>query len=536
MNFNKLFNKFSLSFLFVLLFATQYQAKADVEIGQQLFRVHCQSCHNIGSQLIGPDLKGATERHEEEWLLKFIRNSQEVIKSGDEYAVAIYEKFNKVLMPPVTISNDEIKSILSYIEHQSQVLAEASEKDASNVVAQKTTTSDDSGLSGILNYLSVGLIILLVIILLTTLQIFNITLRLNDVKSGFSINWQKVNTILMPAFLIIGFAAIIYEVSIHSEFLLLSNSASAHGESLDNMFNITLIITGIVFVITHILLFVFAAKYRHQKNKKAYFYPDNHKLEIFWTVIPAIVLTILVMIGFFTWKDVMYEKETDAELPVVEVLAQQFAWFVRYPGESGVLGKTDYTLFSHNNLGLDFSDENAQDDILSYELVLPVNQEVILRLRSKDVLHSAYFPHFRMQMYTVPGMPTQFRFTPTITTKEMRKILDNENFNYELACNQICGVAHYNMRMIVRIVEPEEYQTWIRQQKPYYENFAIKGTEESEIEIDTEIDTETEIETESESNTVTETEIETDRKSESETKSQTENQKTESTLTEKTGI
>lgn len=218
------------------------------------------------------------------------------------------------------------------------------------------------------------------------------------------------------------------------------------------------------------MLFVFAYKYRHNKNRKAYYYPDNNKLEVFWTAIPAIVLTVLVLFGYVSWKGITYDMPRDKELAEVEVLAEQFSWQFRYPGESGKLGRTDYLLFEENSLALDFDDENAHDDIVTRELYLPVNQEVILRFRSKDVIHSAYLPHFRLQMYTTPGMPSRFRFTPTITTEEMREITGNPDFEYELACNQICGVAHYNMRSIVKIVEQEEYDAWLTEQSAFYES------------------------------------------------------------------
>jgi cytochrome c oxidase subunit II len=320
-----------------------------------------------------------------------------------------------------------------------------------------------------LNYLAIGIIIMILLIVGALISMLDLVLRLND-KKGLSINWQRLNSILFPVFLVAGFGAIIYQTMIHSKYLL-PESASAHGVSIDMMTDVTLIITGVVFVITHILLFVFAYMYRQKKNKKGFYYPDNNKLEVFWTAVPAVVLTIMVLFGFLTWKDVTYAKETDKDLPQIEVVGEQFNWIARYPGEGGKLGKIDYTLFKHNSLGLDFNDEDARNDILSYELVLPVNQEVMMNFRAKDVLHSAYLPHFRVQMYTVPGMPTSFRFTPTITTEAMRERMGNPDFNYELACNQICGVAHYNMRMVVKIVEEDEYKAWLAEQQPYFNRY-----------------------------------------------------------------
>ncbi len=443
---------------------------AMVQEGEQIFTSECTQCHAIDRQVVGPKLKNVTDRLDQDWLIRFIRNSQEVIREGDEYAVEIYEEFNRMVMPAVELSDDEIRSVLAYIEHESKRLDDEPEQVA-------TGESGHTGIATIqtdtttLNRLIVAVIILVLIILFLTVQIMMNLLRINGVNVDRFVNWQRSSAILMPVFLIAGFGLIIYQWIIHGKYVVFPGmpSASEHGVTIDNLFIVTLVLTGIVFIITHIMLFVFAYQYRYKKERKAYFYPDNHKLEIFWTAIPAIVLTTLVLFGYTSWRSITYDMPRDTELPKVEVLAEQFAWNFRYPGESGKLGKTNYLLFEENAMGLDFEDEYAQDDIVTRELWLPVNQEVILKFRSKDVIHSAHLHHFRLQMYTTPGMPSQFRFTPTKTTEEMRQITGNEDFEFELACNQICGVAHYNMRSVVKIVEQDEYEAWLNEQTTYYE-------------------------------------------------------------------
>lgn len=244
--------------------------------------------------------------------------------------------------------------------------------------------------------------------------------------------------------------------------------ASAHGKDINSMFWITSILCGIAFVATQVLLFWFAYKYRARKGHKAQHFSHDNKLEVIWTVIPAIVLTILVARGIETWYDITGEAPKDTR--VVEVTAQQFNWIVRYPGNDAILGKREFDLYSGENaLGINWSDENSHDDILPTEIVLEKNVPVIFKLGAKDVLHSFYLSHFMVKMDCVPGIPTQFKMTPTISTAEMQKNMDNPEFQYELACAELCGRAHWNMRFIVRVLETEEYNQWLAEQQPFYE-------------------------------------------------------------------
>lgn len=175
--------------------------------------------------------------------------------------------------------------------------------------------------------------------------------------------------------------------------------------------------------VTQFLLHWFAFKYKGEKGKKALFFADNNTLEAVWTIIPVITLAGLIIYGLFTWNDIMNVSE-DEDTLVVELYAQQFNWKARYAGDDNTLGKANVRLIDidrANILGVDEADPNAQDDVITTELHLPVNRPVIFKMRSQDVLHSAYMPHFRAQMNCVPGMITQFGFTPTVTTAEMRQ-------------------------------------------------------------------------------------------------------------------
>lgn len=249
--------------------------------------------------------------------------------------------------------------------------------------------------------------------------------------------------------------------------------ASKHGDSINSMFWITSIICGIAFVITQVLLFWFSYKYRARKGHKAQHFSHDNKLEIVWTVIPAIVLTILVARGIETWYEITADAPQDAR--IVEVTAQQFNWTVRYPGNDSILGKREFELMSgENSLGIDWNDAKSHDDIMPTEIVLEKNKPVLFKLGAKDVLHSFYLTHFMIKMDCVPGIPTQFWMTPTQSTQEMRDLRGNQEFDYELACAELCGRAHYNMRFVVKVLETEEYNAWLAEQKPFYD--AIKAS------------------------------------------------------------
>jgi cytochrome c oxidase subunit 2 len=226
---------------------------------------------------------------------------------------------------------------------------------------------------------------------------------------------------------------------------------------------ITLALTGVVFIITQILLFWYTYKYKESANRKALHYADNHKLELIWTIIPTLVLTILVVRGLIVWNNMTSSKSENAMN--IELFGYQFAWNARYSGADNKLGKYDFRQMGIvNALGVDSTKEFAGDDIITSELHIPVNRDIYLHFRAKDVIHSAYLPHFRVQMNVVPGLPTKFSFTPTLTTNEMRVKLDNPNFDYILLCNKICGSAHYRMKMKVTVDTEEEFEKWIKQQ------------------------------------------------------------------------
>jgi cytochrome c oxidase subunit II len=268
---------------------------------------------------------------------------------------------------------------------------------------------------------------------------------------------------------VVGFLFLILSIvtifTYKSKFLPVA--ASEHGVWIDQLIVVTLIFTGIIYVITHVLLFWFVWKYRYSEKRSAYYFPDDNRLELAWTIVPAIVLTIMVAMGLQKWFKIFQPAPTDAI--VIEATAKQFQWMIRYPGMDNQLGIRDFTLVNaENELGINWSDKASHDDFMADEIVLPVNKPVLVRIGALDVLHNFYLPHFRLKMDAVPGIPTKFWFRPTITTDSMRIITGNPEFNYELACAELCGSAHYNMRKVVKIVSDVQYDIWKRNQKRMY--------------------------------------------------------------------
>lgn len=340
-----------------------------------------------------------------------------------------------------------------------QVMAQATEEAAKNEGLGKTVSY----------YILLFLLACVFIgIIGKVLQVYELTRKIQGKKSGIA--WDKFNGAMFAAALILGLYGAYWSYAEHGS-LILPESASEHGVAIDSMFNVTLIITTFVFVVTHIILFLFAYKYKHSKKRTAYYYPHNNTLEKYWTIIPAIALTVLVLMGFFIWRGITnIPKDQMASAIQIDVTAHQFAWDVRYAGKDNVNGRKNYKLIGSlnglNNLGLDLSDSRNNDDLKVNEIVLPVNKSVRFTIGSQDVLHSFYMPHFRVQMNAVPGMPTFFQFTPKITTAEMQEKTNNPEFNYQLYCAKICGGSHYNMKFLVKVVSEKEYQEWLKEQKP----------------------------------------------------------------------
>ncbi|KAA9325972.1 cytochrome c oxidase subunit II [Adhaeribacter soli] len=317
--------------------------------------------------------------------------------------------------------------------------------------------------------LAVAISVILVLVILVLL------FRIQTLASVFTGSTQKrvgksnkINAILLLSFLILGGAAFAWSYMSHRENILIP-IASEHGVWIDDMFWLTMAILMIVFVITQVLLFWYSYKYQHKEGNRAYFLSHNNRLEVFWTVIPAIVMALLVFRGWKTWTTITNPAPADAI--VVEVMGKQFNWLIRYPGADNKLGVVKHTLIDGSNeFGMDLTDKNVMDDFVTNEIHIPKGKPVLFKIRSRDVIHSFYVPYFRAQMHAVPGMPTKFWLTPTKSTADMAEETGKPDFNYELVCNQICGRGHFAMRAVIVVDEPEDYEKWVAKQKSFVES------------------------------------------------------------------
>jgi cytochrome c oxidase subunit 2 len=340
-------------------------------------------------------------------------------------------------------------------------------------------------------------LLVIIVLVLLAVALWQLTKIFDLTQVGSNLDSTEVatdNDNNIQGYLMFGFLGFIYIFSIYGLFkwgnLVLHTPASAHGGEVDNLMNITWILIFIVQAVTQVLLHYFAFKYRGKKDQKALYFADNNKLEAIWSVIPAVVLAGLILYGLFAWTNIMFVDE-DEDTIVIELYAQQFNWKARYSGKDNVLGKANVRFIEGANaVGVDLADPYSQDDILVTELHIPKGKKILFKMRSQDVLHSAYMPYFRAQMNCVPGMVTQFAFEPIYTTAEYREMpfmvekvaninairakksidlvakgevaLDPYAFDYLLLCNKICGASHYNMQMKIIVDTPEDYQAWLK--------------------------------------------------------------------------
>lgn len=377
------------------------------------------------------------------------------------------------------------------------------------------------------------LIVLLVIVLgvlaiAQLVRLYELSSKLRDRREEDIPNRDnRLNATLLLVFILALFASVIWMMS-NFGWTGRGEAASKHGVGTDALLNLNFVIIFAVFFLTNFLLFFFAYKYVRKPGVKAYYFPHDNRLELIWTVIPAIVLAVIIILGLKSWN----EQTSDAskEAVRIELFSKQFDWTVRMAGADNQLGFFDYKLTNENNplalmttatiqdaidsmengvsgihslekklnnpklmfipedrtkmvLNLGRKerlirllhqmkarhskslDARAKDDIVfgaGDTLYLMKGQEYEFNFRAKDVIHSAFFPHFRAQMNTVPGMTTRFKFTPILTTNEMRVKMNNPKFNFILMCNKICGSSHYKMKLMVVVLDKSEYKAWYK--------------------------------------------------------------------------
>ncbi|MCX6183400.1 MAG: cytochrome c oxidase subunit II [Bacteroidetes bacterium] len=390
-------------------------------------------------------------------------------------------------------------------------------------------------------------VVLVVVAIAKIMRSHELATKLNGDQEDFvSLSEIKTQGFLYVLFGVILFTLIGVQMYAWGKYILPS-SASVHGDEIDNLFDVTMNLILVTFFITHTVMFAFIYKYYQKKGQKAFWFPHNNKLEMAWTIIPAIVLLSLITYGLSTWSDVMYQESTKDSVKL-EVVAEQFKWTVRYSGKDRELGKVNFsTITGSNALGimtaasvdsslvdtrkqiaglersvkeldslvehgwsgkedelsdaesklsafkanerrlLKFQKEHAkdaayyrgsEDDVIVRDtLYLAKDRMAEFTFRSKDVLHSAYFPHFRAQMNCVPGQKTYFTFTPKYTSEEMKEVAASEGKNFvlfELVCNKICGASHYKMRFPIVVLSQKDFDARVATYKTFGDEFAGK--------------------------------------------------------------
>jgi cytochrome c oxidase subunit 2 len=226
---------------------------------------------------------------------------------------------------------------------------------------------------------------------------------------------------------------------------------------IDHTLVITFWITGVVFAAVVLFMAYCVLRFRHREGAKAHYEPESRKLESWLTIVTAVGVAAMLAPGLYVWSQFVRVPDEATE---VEVIAQQWLWSYRLPGEDGQLGTSDAKLISIDNpLGINPDDPAGQDDVLieAADLHLPIDKPVKILLRSIDVLHDFYVPEFRAKMDMVPGMVTYFWFTPTRTGE------------FEVLCAELCGTGHYAMRGFVYVDTDEDYQAWLAEQLTFAE-------------------------------------------------------------------
>ncbi|WP_312138586.1 cytochrome c oxidase subunit II [Sphingobacterium sp.] len=389
----------------------------------------------------------------------------------DTATVATQTEQAAVAAPADSAATAVVDSAAAPAATDSTTVAAASSSSSSSSAAaapQEEKKIDPQVYKNLLYYVFILLIACAVVgVVFKVFSIYSLTKKVNGKYNPLANN--TLQAVLLFVFLIAFLAFTYYSYAVWGSWAW-REAVTEHGKDIDRMFIITTVIITIVLVLVHILLLTFSLIYRMRAKRTAYYYPHNDAIERLWTIVPAVVLTILVLFGFFTWRSITNIPEDLKKSALqVEVLGEQFQWTVRYPGNDGVIGKRNYKLTTPaNSYGIDFNDKSSWDDVKGDEIVIPVNKPVRFHILSKDIIHSFYIPDFRVQINAVPGMTNYFQFTPTVTTEEMRDRQNDPAYDYYMLCAKICGSSHYNMKKKVIVVSEAEYKEWLSKQAKFF--------------------------------------------------------------------
>jgi cytochrome c oxidase subunit II len=250
-----------------------------------------------------------------------------------------------------------------------------------------------------------------------------------------------------------------------TEWLGLPALAATHGGQIDNLIGWVHVFMLVLFVGWGAFFAYTLFRFRKSRNPVAnYAGATSHASSYLEGGVLIVELVLLFAFSIPLWAARVDHIPAESDALVVHVTGEQFAWNVRYAGPDGTFGRTDIKLIDvqNNPLGLDRDDPAAKDDVTTLnQLYLPAHKPVIVKLRSKDVIHSFGVPEFRVKQDAIPGLTIPIWFIPDVTTAEMRARTGNPDFQYEIACAQLCGLGHYRMRGFVTVLGADEFRTWM---------------------------------------------------------------------------
>jgi cytochrome c oxidase subunit 2 len=221
----------------------------------------------------------------------------------------------------------------------------------------------------------------------------------------------------------------------------LPEGASTYADRIDGLFNAILYLTGFTFIATEGCLLFFLVKYRKQEGRKSIYSHGSHRLEMIWTLIPALILATIAIVQKGAWDEIKGTVPSGPDTVQLKLYGEQFQWNFRYAGTDGKWG--------------------TKDDIFEKSmLVVPVHKNIVIEQTSKDVIHSFFLPYMRLKQDLVPGMQIKVWFNATKSTAEMQS-KRSKDWNYEIVCAELCGNGHSEMRGVMRVLEQKEYDEWL---------------------------------------------------------------------------
>jgi cytochrome c oxidase subunit 2 len=258
--------------------------------------------------------------------------------------------------------------------------------------------------------------------------------------------------VILIVVIVVGFAAFQWRPEL----------ASTTGAGIDAVLTYLLYVTGVIVIVGHGFLGYFVWRYSHRGEGPRNYGRPSKKMEWIWALLPVFAMSILAEVGVLVigspvWAEIYIEE---AENPVlVRVVGKQFEWLSHYPGPDGEWGRTrpDLVHDKRNPIGLDEDDPAAKDDIVKRgTLTIPVDRDIVLDLRTQDVLHSFFVPQFRVKQDLISGFNTSLKFHPNKTGK------------YEIACAELCGLGHYTMRGFCIVKEPDDFEKWLSEEEAWF--------------------------------------------------------------------